>query len=155
MAAARYKAAPPGEETRAGRRTPGDRLAPCAEVRRVGRAVRVAALRRTRGDADPDLAEAAAEDVLAVRRAVHPLADDRDRRGVGAGAPRDVLADGPSADARQVAGVADAPDEVAVLEVVVAGHVLRVAKARQVQPAVLVQAAEPVDLPLVVEEAQR
>src|SRR5207302_7526194 len=102
-------------------------LAARAEVGRVGGAVREAGARRAASDADPDLAEPAAEDVVAVRRAVHPDADDAGRRAVGTGSPGDVLADEPAAGSAQVAGCADAPDEVAVGEVGVAHHVLRVA----------------------------
>src|SRR3954470_15189172 len=106
-------------------------------------------------DADPDLAEAAAQDVRPVRRAVPPAAHDRPRRGVVERAPGDVLADRPGARPAQVAGAADAPEEVAVREEVVPGHRPRVAPRGLAEAAVSVELPQAVAVADLVEQAER
>src|SRR3954451_3152635 len=71
----------------------------------AGRGARPA--RRAGGEADADLAEGPVEDVRAVPGRAHPGAHDLPRRGVAAGAPREVLAQRPAVYAAQVARVAD------------------------------------------------
>src|SRR3954468_3960812 len=105
------------------------RLALDAEIRRVRRTL----VGGRRGgiaehDADPDLAEAAAQDVRAVPGGVHPRLVDLGRGGEVARAPADVLAERPRPAGAHVAGALDAighPDAVGpvVREVAVVDHV--------------------------------
>src|SRR4051794_37143860 len=81
-------------------------LAASPELVDVGRAR--AAGRRAEGDADPDLAEAAVEDVGAVAGRVHPGVDDPGGRHGAPGRPGDVLAQRPRAGALEVVGALDA-----------------------------------------------
>ena len=60
---------------------------------------------------EPDLSKAAAEQVGAMGRAVHPRGDHAGRRAEPAGAPDEVLPDEPGARATHVAGRPDAIDE--------------------------------------------
>src|SRR5258705_7309019 len=72
-------------------------LAPVAEVRRVRPAAgcRAGRARGARGDADADVGVAAVEDVRRVAGRAHPRTHDAARGAERAGAPRDVLANGP------------------------------------------------------------
>src|SRR4051812_41240813 len=107
-------------------------------------------------DAQADLVEAAVQDVRAMTRAVHPGNHDVLRGRVVPAAPGDVLAECVAAvRAAQVAGGADAPDEVAVGEVVASRHVVRMVLRGDVEVLVLAQLLEAVGTALLVEEAER
>src|SRR3954449_1371634 len=107
-------------------------------------------------DPQADLVEARVEDVRAMTRAVHPRVDDARGGRVVPAAPGDVLAERVAAvRAAQVVRRADAPDEVAVGEVVVSRHVVRVALGGDVEVPVVAQLLEAVRTPLLVEEAER
>src|SRR3954471_4843560 len=107
-------------------------------------------------DPEADLVEARIQDVRAMTGAVHPRVDDARRRRVVPAAPRDVLAERVAAvGAAQVMSRADAPDEVAVGEVVASRHVVRVALGGDVEALVVAQLLEAVRTALLVEEAER
>src|SRR3954453_16627576 len=85
------------------------RLAPVAEVRRVGAAGGGGAGRDrgAGGYPDPDVAERPIEDVRPMARRMHPGVDDRARRAEAARSPGDVLADAPGVGAVEVMRRAD------------------------------------------------
>src|SRR4051794_30352090 len=88
--------------------------------------------------------------------AVHPRVDDARGGRVVPAAPGDVLAERVApVRAAQVVSRADAPDEVAVGEVVVSRHVVRVALGGDVEVPVVAQLLEAVRTALLVEEAER
>src|SRR5919109_4989440 len=80
---------------------------PVTEVRRVGADRRPGVPRGPPGDPDPDVVQSTAEDLGPMRRAAHPLPDDRRRRRLPCLRARDVLGEAPGATAGQVAGPLD------------------------------------------------
>jgi hypothetical protein len=113
-----------------------------------------------RGDAYGGVVKAGVEDVRAVAGRGHPRVDHRPGRGQPQRAPADVLADF-VADPRAeyVSGGAHPPEQrvpaaVRVVEVVVKGHVPRVALGRVLQARVEPQRPLAMDHPLPVDKAQ-
>src|SRR4051812_23231802 len=127
---------------------PPDASAAGAEFVYVGRPGARTGVRNSADDSKPEITKVLVQDVSTVSGAVHPLPHDRAGGGVGARAPRQVLADRITLALVEVVRVEDPVEEVNacrrdVVEELLCHHQLGVRRGRVVQRRVAPQALEP------------